>query len=81
MTSPKKSPLSFDGSENIDEIIRLMPEAGEILYAHGLGCAGCAHGVSESLRNGILGHGFDESDVEYILRDLNEAAEDLGLYQ
>jgi hybrid cluster-associated redox disulfide protein len=81
MTSSKKTPLSFDGTETIDEIIQLMPEAGEILYAHGLGCAGCAHGVSESLHDGILGHGFDESDIEYILRDLNEAAEDLGLLE
>ncbi len=81
MTTPKKAPLSFDGTEPIDEIIQLMPEAGEILYAHGLGCAGCAHGASESLRDGIFGHGFDESDIEYILRDLNEAAEDLGLLE
>jgi len=81
MTSPKKSPLSFDGSETIDHILQLMPEAGEILYAHGLGCAGCAQGANESLHDGILGHGFDESDVEYILRDLNEAAEDLGLLE
>jgi hybrid cluster-associated redox disulfide protein len=81
MTTPKKSPLSFTGSETIEEIIHLMPEAGEILYAHGLGCAGCAHGANESLNDGVLSHGFDESDVEYILRDLNEAAEDLGLCQ
>ncbi len=81
MTTPKKQPLSFDGSETIGEIMRLMPESGEILYAHGLGCAGCAHGENESLHDGVLGHGFDESDVEYILRDLNEAAEDLGLLQ
>ncbi len=81
MTTSKKSPLSFDGSQTIEEILHLMPEAGEILHAHGLGCAGCAYGASESLRNGVLGHGFDESDVEYILRDLNEAAEDLGLCQ
>ena len=81
MTTPKKDPLCFDGSETINRILQLMPEAGEILSAHGLGCAGCAHGVNESLHDGILGHGFDESDVEYILRDLNEASEDLGLLQ
>lgn len=74
MTRQKKP--YFDGSETIADILAEMPEASEILLSHGLSCVSCHINVAESLREGILGHGFDEGTVERILADLNEAAQD-----
>ena len=69
----------FSGSESIQEVLERMPEAAEILSAHGLGCAGCGLAGVESLIQGTQGHGFDEKAVKNLLQDLNEAAEDLGV--
>lgn len=77
---PKKNTfLQFDGNEVVAEIIGKMPEAVEILQAHGLSCAGCHMSVSEPLAAGIKGHGMSDKDVEIILQDLNEAAQELRI--
>lgn len=75
----KKTFLQFDGTEVVAEIISKMPEAIEILQAHGLSCAGCHMSVSEPLAAGIKGHGMSDKDVEIILQDLNEAAQELKI--
>ncbi len=67
----------FTGDEVIHEIIGRMPEAQEILFAHGLGCAGCSVGAYESLRDGAANHGFSEDEIELVIDDLNEAAKDI----
>lgn len=79
MNTEKKSAdfLQFDGTEVVAEIITKMPEATEILLAHGLSCASCHLNVHEPLKEGILGHGYSEKDFENILKDLNDAAETL----
>lgn len=79
MTTESNEFLHFTGDEKIADIMAIHPEAAEILYAHGIGCAGCALGSFETLRQGMEGHGFDQEDLERVLTDLNEAAEDLGL--
>ena len=71
--------LQFTGQEVVAEVINKMPEATEILQAHGLHCASCHLNVQEPLREGILGHGFGEKDFEIILKDLNEAAAELKI--
>ena len=55
----------------IEEIIEKRPEAAELFYEIGLGCAGCAFSGFESLEQGVLGHGMTEEDVEIILKRLN----------
>ncbi len=69
----------FTGDESIQDVIEQMPEATEILSMHGLGCVGCSLAGVESLKDGALGHGFDEKGLQNLLQDLNEAAEDLGV--
>lgn len=71
--------LQFMGDESVAEIINKMPEATEILQAHGLSCASCHLNATEPLKVGILGHGFTEKDFQIILRDLNEAAAELKI--
>jgi Fe-S cluster assembly iron-binding protein IscA len=75
----KNTFLQFDGTEVVAEIIGKMPEAIEILQAHGLSCASCHMNVSEPLAEGIRGHGMSDKDVQIILKDLNEAAEELKI--
>ncbi|MBT3349166.1 DUF1858 domain-containing protein [bacterium] len=70
----------FFGTETVAEILEKMPEAAEILSAHGLACAGCAIGNFETLADGIAGHGMSEKDLKNVLQDLNEAADDLKIF-
>lgn len=55
----------------IVDIIEKKPEAAELFFESGLGCAGCAFSGFESLEQGVLGHGMTEEDVEIILKRLN----------
>lgn len=79
LMTKKNSFLQFSGNEVVADIINKMPEAIEILQAHGLSCASCHMNVNESLSDGIIGHGMTEKDVHIILKDLNEAAEELKI--
>jgi hybrid cluster-associated redox disulfide protein len=76
---PQTKNRFFDGTEFVNDILGKMPEAMDILLSHGLGCAGCQFNMFETLEQGVLGHGFAHEDLDRILADLNEAAEDLGL--
>lgn len=73
--------IVFNGSETVADIMITLPEASEILASHGLGCTSCSLSQIENLRDGVLSHGFTEKDLERILEDLNEAAEDEGIFQ
>ena len=75
---PKK--LLFTGDETIGDILEQMPEASEILMAHGLSCVSCTINGIEGLREGVLGHGLTEEDFALILEDLNDAAEEFGAF-
>ena len=55
----------------IVDIIEKKPEAAELFFESGLGCAGCAFSGFESLEEGALGHGMTEEDVEIIVKRLN----------
>jgi len=75
---PKK-PL-FTGDETIGDILEQMPEASEILMAHGLSCVSCTINGIEGLKEGVLGHGLSQDDFELILEDLNDAAQEFGAF-
>lgn len=75
----EKKGSCFTGKEMITDILNKMPEAMDILLSHGLGCAGCQFNAFETLEQGVIGHGFSYEDLDRILADLNEAAEDLGI--
>lgn len=70
---------TFSGKEPIADILLVLPEAADILFSHGLGCVGCQLNATETLADGVLGHGFSDTDLGRILADLNEAAEDMHL--
>ncbi len=70
-------PATITKDMTLTEIIDQVPAAPDIMLDYGLHCFGCAFNGYETLEQGILGHGMSEGDLETILRELNEASEDL----
>jgi iron-sulfur cluster assembly accessory protein len=59
----------------IDEIFTRFPQKGQRLAQEmqnaGLNCVGCGASVWETLEAGMLGHGFNEADLEKLMKKLN----------
>ncbi len=53
--------------------------ASQIFTAHGLGCAACPNAQFETLKAGLIVHGFDENEINRVIEDLNLAAEELDI--
>lgn len=64
------------GEMNIDEIISLVPSAEGILAQYSLSCASCSASGFETLKDGVLGHGYDQETLDSLLRDLNNLLTD-----
>ena len=56
----------------VADIVALCPEAQSVLAEYGLHCFGCEGSAYETLSEGCLGHGFEESDILELVDDLNE---------
>lgn len=54
----------------IADIIKMKPEAVEILVGYGMGCIGCPSAQMEKLEQACEIHGLD---LEKVLKALNEA--------
>ena len=55
---------------SIMEVLRLNPQARQILSRHGMGCIGCLASSTETLEAGAKMH---DVDIEILLKELNEA--------
>lgn len=53
----------------IGEILRMKPEAAEVLMSMGMGCLGCPSAQVETLEEACKVHGYE---VEEILTKLNK---------
>ncbi len=67
------APARVHARMTVSEIISLYPQVKDILTEYGLHCFGCAFNALETLEEGCKGHGFDDSDVENLVTDLNDA--------
>jgi hydroxylamine reductase len=56
---------------NIAEAMNINPFAEEILMEAGLGCIGCMFSQAENLEQGLMTHGFGESEIDEIIKELN----------
>jgi len=56
------------------DIIQKWPAAADIMQSYGLHCFGCHVNLFESLEQGVLGHGMDETAMHSLLDDLNKLA-------
>jgi len=52
----------------IIDLIQANPNAAEILFAHGMGCLGCAMAHGETIEQATHAHG---EDLQQILDELN----------
>lgn len=53
----------------IGELLRVKPEAAEILLRFGMGCLGCPSSQMESLEQAAMVHGIN---LEELLKELNK---------
>lgn len=56
----------------IGDILKVNPNAAEILMSNGMGCIGCPSAQMESLEDAALIHGLDIKDL---LEQLNKGLE------
>jgi iron-sulfur cluster assembly protein len=74
MSKEEKPPITREMT--IDEIFTSFPQKGQRLAQEmtnaGLHCAGCQAATWETLEGGMLGHGFEEKDIEALICRLNE---------
>jgi len=55
----------------IMDVVSTKPEASEVLYEIGLGCAGCMMSGFETLEQGCKGHGMSDEEVDEVVKMLN----------
>ena len=53
----------------IGEILRVKPEAAEVLLRFGMGCLGCPSSQMETLEQAAMVHGIN---LEELLKELNK---------
>lgn len=56
------------------ELLKQYPKAAPILTGYGLHCIGCHIGVYETIEQGAMAHGLDQSLFEKMMSDLNSFA-------
>ncbi len=56
------------------ELIQSFPQAGTILAGYGLHCVGCHLGVTETIEQGAMAHGLNNTQIEEMINKLNEVA-------
>ena len=63
----------------IAEVLDMYPELGEVLIEeYGFGCVSCAGASFETLEEGAMVHGMGEEDIEVMIENLNELAENMA---
>lgn len=54
-----------------DEIMNINPDAGMILFEHGMHCIGCGMASMETLEQGCAAHGIGKKEIEELIKKLN----------
>ena len=58
-------------STKLSAILKINPDAAEILFKEGLSCIGCPMAMQETLEEGCLAHGMNKKDVDKLIERLN----------
>ncbi len=61
--------MQINKDMTIGEVIRVKPEAAEVLMSFGMGCVGCPSAQAETLEEAATVHGLD---LEKLLEALNK---------
>lgn len=58
------------------EIVKAYPAAIPVMLGHGLHCVGCHVSYEETLEQGAMGHGMDETDFAQMVQELKTVIEE-----
>ncbi|MFH0875742.1 MAG: DUF1858 domain-containing protein [archaeon] len=58
----------------LDEAVSKFPKTAPVLFKFGLHCIGCHISAWETIEQGSLAHGLSPSDVDKMVKEMNEAA-------
>lgn len=62
----------------IGELVREHPACVEVLFNHGFHCIGCDLAADETLEQGARAHGYSDSEIDEIVKELADAAKEEG---
>ncbi len=57
---------------NLKEAVDKYPEVASVLAQAGLHCIGCHSSANETIEEGCKAHGFDDSQIDALLKDANK---------
>jgi hybrid cluster-associated redox disulfide protein len=60
----------------IEEIVEKYPYLAEYIMDYGVHCVGCGVASFESLKEGFMGHGMGEEEIDAIVAELNKVIEE-----
>jgi hybrid cluster-associated redox disulfide protein len=58
----------------IGELVLNCPAAASVLLEHGFHCIGCGLSAYETLEEGAAAHGFDDSAIDALVKEIQDAA-------
>jgi len=56
----------------LTEIMRINPDAAEMLFGLGMSCIGCPMAQMETLEEGCLAHGMSKKEIDEFVEKLNK---------
>ena len=68
----QKDKKQISPSTNLNEILEINPNAGEILFDAGMHCLGCGMSQMENLEQGCLAHGMSKKEIKKLGERLNK---------
>ncbi|MFH1398853.1 MAG: DUF1858 domain-containing protein [Candidatus Woesearchaeota archaeon] len=60
---------------NLREVASKHPETLEIMFKYGMHCIGCRVAAFETIEQGAKAHGFDDKQLEKMLKEMNKVLE------
>ena len=63
--------MKITAKTKLSEILEKNPNASEILFNAGMGCAGCPMAQGETLEDGCKAHGMDKKEIDELVKELN----------
>lgn len=72
-----KKNSAFSRGMTIADIVALCPPAEAVMKEYGLHCFHCSANSYETLEEGCRGHGMEEEEIESLVSDLCDAADEM----
>jgi hybrid cluster-associated redox disulfide protein len=59
----------------IGEVVKKYPNTASVMFKYGLHCIGCHVAAHENIEQGCKAHGFNEEDIDNMVKEMNEVLE------